>query len=66
MTVASVTGEVPLQLDLGEVPHMHADVVVDRQAAAAQQATQAFSILVHEIVEAMQEHLQLAPAPMAA
>ena len=34
-TVSSATGEVPLKLDLGELPHMPVDVVVDRQAAAA-------------------------------
>ena len=34
-TVASATGEVPLKLDLGEVPRMPVDVVVERQAAAA-------------------------------
>ena len=34
-TVASATGEVPLKLDLGEVPRMPVDVIVDRQAAAA-------------------------------
>ena len=61
MTVASATGEVLLkldlgevllELDLGEVLHMPADVVVDRQAAAAQSAAEAFSMLVHEIVAA--------------
>ena len=51
-TVASATGEVPLKLDLGEVPRMPVDVIVDRQAAAAQPAAKAFSTLVHEIVEA--------------
>ena len=50
MTVASVTGEVPFKFDLGEVPHMPTDVVVDRQAVAAQPATKAFSLLVYEIV----------------
>ena len=29
-TVASATGEVPLKLDLGEVPHMLADIIVNR------------------------------------
>ena len=29
-TVASMTGEVPLKLDLGKVPRMPADMVVDR------------------------------------
>ena len=65
-TVASATGEVPLKLDLGEVPRMPVDVVVDRQAAAAQPAAEAFSTLVHEIVEATRERLQLAQARMAA
>ena len=65
-TVASATGEVPLKLDLGEVPRMPVDVVVDRQAAAAQPAAEAFSTSVHEIVEAMQERLRLAQARMAA
>ena len=64
--VASVTGEVPLKLDLGEVLRMPADVVVNRQAATAQPAGKAFSMLVHEIVEAMQEHLKLVQACMAA
>ena len=50
-TVVSATGDVPLKLDLGEVPHMPADMVVDRQAAAEQPAAKAFSMLVHEIVE---------------
>ena len=50
MTVASATGEVPLKLDLGEVPHMPADVVVDRPAVVAQTAAKAFSTSVHEIV----------------
>ena len=58
--------EVPLKLDLGEVPRMPADVIVDRQAAAAQPAAEAFSMLVHEIVEATRECLQLAQAHMAA
>ena len=35
-TVASTTGEVPLKLDLGEVPRMTVDVIVNRQAAAVQ------------------------------
>ena len=65
-TVASTTGEVPLKLDLGEVPSMPVDLVVDKQAAAAQPAAEAFSTLVHEIVEAMQEHLQLVQARMVA
>ena len=65
-TVASATGEVPLKLDLGEVPHMPVDVVVDRQAAAVQPAAEAFSTSVHEIVEATRERLQLAQARMAA
>ena len=52
MIVASAIGEVPLKLDLGEVLHMPVEVVVDRQAAAAQPAAKAFSMLVHEIVEA--------------
>ena len=30
MTVTSVTGKVLLELELGEVLHMHADVVVNR------------------------------------
>ena len=51
MTVTSETGEVPLDLDLGEVPHMPTDVVVDRQAAAVQPAAKAFSTSVHEIVK---------------
>ena len=33
-TVASATREVPLKLDLGEVPRMPVDVIVNRQAAA--------------------------------
>ena len=45
---------------------MPVDVVVDRQAAAAQPAAEAFSTLVHEIVEAMRECLQLAQTRMAA
>ena len=65
-TVASAIGEVPLKLDLGEVPRKPVDVVVDRQAAAAYPAAEAFSTLVHEIVEATQERLQLAQARMAA
>ena len=65
-TVASATGEVPLKLALGEVPRMPVDVVVDRQAAAAQPAAKAFSTSVHEIVEATQERLQLAQARVAA
>ena len=39
-TVTSVTGEVQLKLDLEEVLHMPADVVVDRQAV--QPAVEAF------------------------
>ena len=64
--VASATGEVPLKLDLGEVPLMPADVIVNRQAAAAQPTAEAFSTSVHEIVEATRERLQLAQARMAA
>ena len=65
-TVTSATGEVPLKLDLGEVPHMSTDAVVDRQATAAQPAAKAFSTSVHEIVEATQKCLQLVQARMAA
>ena len=65
-TVASATGEVPLKLDLGEVPRMPVDVIVNRQAAAAQPAGEAFSTSVHEIVQATQECLRLAQARMAA
>ena len=50
-TVTSTTGKEPLRLDLGEALHMHTDVVVDRQAMTAQPAAEAFSMLVHEIVE---------------
>ena len=53
--VTSVTGEVLLKLDLGEVPRIPADVVVNRQAAAAQSAAEAFSTTVQEIVEATHE-----------
>ena len=55
-----------MKLDLGEVPRMPVDVVVDRQAAAAQPAAEAFAMSVHEIVEATRERLQLAQARMAA
>ena len=65
-TVTSATGEVPLKLDLGEVPRMPVDVVVNRQAAAAQPAAKAFSMRVHEIVEAKRELLWLTQAQMAA
>ena len=65
-TVASATGEVPLKLDLGEVPRIPVDVIVNRQAAAAQPAAEAFSTLVHEIVEATRECLRLVQARMAA
>ena len=65
-TVASTTGEVPLKLDLGELPRMPVDVIVDRQAAAVQPAAKAFSTLVHEIIESTRERLWLAQARMVA
>ena len=65
-TVASATGEVPLKLELGEVPCMPVDFIVDRQAAAAQPAGKAFSTLVLEIVKATQERLWLAQNRMVA
>ena len=52
MTVASATEEAPLKLDLGEVLHMTTNIVVNRKTAAVQLAAKAFSMLVHEIVEA--------------
>ena len=64
-TVASATGEVPLKLDLGEVPRMPVDVIIHRQATAVQPTAKAFSMLVHEIVEATRERLQLVQARMA-
>ena len=48
-TVISTTGEVPLKLDLGELPCMPADLVVDRQVAAAQPAAKAFSTSIHKL-----------------
>ena len=45
---------------------MPADVVVARQAVAAQPVAEAFFMSVHEILEAMQEILQLVQARMAA
>ena len=66
MSVTSVTGEVPLELGLGEVPRMPTDMVVNRQAATAQLAAKAFSTLIHEIIETTQECLQLVQAHMVA
>lgn len=43
---------------------MPADMVAYRQAVAVQPAAEDFSTLVHEIVEATWEHLQLAQAHM--
>ena len=56
-TVAAATGEVPMKLDLGEVPRLPADIVVDRDVAIAQPAAETMSKKIGEIVEATRERL---------